>query len=1040
MFGRLNKRIKKVLIIFINICIIYNFIIPNYIYALDIDINDKNSILDHVPKFDDETQLGGDELNSIITNVIGSIEEEEQEEEGGALFTPISQFLLAIADGVMATMQGAFIGDEKISNLINSHSIKVTTPGDEVAGVEEGLIRDGVTAYSIKYSPAAIFSGKIPALDVNFFNPMGDDEGKTEFHNVETRYKREKNTTYSDCRANYGATAKLQSMRDTMSLTELAGHTIAMVCAVNAIEALANTDTDYDTLSVEGSFVVEAGASVPVALPTDAGLISIAAFTAAALGAEGIAMADRMKEQNLYYMQWQYNGETYFFICDDEQWVTGDAREQLDGTLYTIQYKTTETYEKTSTAFTLRPVIAQWYLALRNFAIVGLLSVLVYVGIRIMLCSTAQDKAKYKKMLVDWLIALCILFALHYLMVFIVNVTQKIAEAFTVTSIQIDGTDVFITNIRNMVTGNNSDSYFAYFGYVIMYLALVILTVIFTIQYIKRLVLLAFLTMVAPLIALTYPIDKIKDGQAQAFSFWIREYIFNSLLQPVHLILYTIFISSASQLVNVNPVYAVITLAFFTPAEKIFRKMFGFEKASSVNTIGAAAGGAMVMNMLNKLQNKSKGKENVSEKTNNKVRTAENNGKENIKQNEDSNPNTPTTPLNQISDNRQSSNVQNNSVRSGSLQNGNTRSVLNGGRNIQTANSSNNLQKYNNNNLADNNRKNGAVRTNMGNRRNIVGPNVLKSTGRWVANTAVKAAGAFGGATIGLAAGVASGDLGDTAKYTGAGAIAGANIASNVNNRIKNVARNFREYLENSEGQQDKNNVNYNRITEDDEMQFNESDIQERTKEFVENGITDATKIRMALQNGITAREYKTYEETGVNSVEDIVKLKKNEISADEYREYKNSGVNTIDDVISLKKNNIMHDDYEKYEKLGIRKADDIIMLSRNQITNEEYEAYSNSGIKSIEEIQMLKKEQITPDDIMQIKNSGESDVNKIINAKKKHPSYSKAKLASMFKLAKNAPKTLPEFKYMMVNTIFDGKRISDEDAEKIFSDLVDFF
>lgn len=1039
MFSSLNKRIKKILIIFINLIIIINFVVPNYVLAVDIDISDENAILDQVPEFDDETQLGGDDLNSIITNVIGSIEEEEQEEEGGALFTPISQFLLAIADGVMATMQGAFIGDEKISNLINSNSIKVTTPGDE-----EGLIRDGVTAYSIKYSPAAIFSGKIPALDVNFFNPMGDDEGKTEFYKVETQYVKVTNTTYADCRANYGATTKLQSMRDTMSLTELAGHTIAMVCAVNAIEALANTDIDYDTLSVEGSFIVEVGGSVPVALPTDTGMVSIAAFTAAALGAEGLAIADRLKNQNLYYMQWQYNGETYFFICDDEAWKTGDEREQLEGTLYKIQYEpTTETYEKTSTAYTLRPIIAQWYLALRNFAIVGLLSVLVYVGIRIMISSTAQDKAKYKKMLVDWFMALCILFALHFLMVIIVNITQEIADVFTVTSIKIDGTDTFITNIRNMVTGNNSDSYFTYFGYVIMYLALVILTVIFTIQYIKRLVLLAFLTMVAPLIALTYPIDKIKDGQAQAFSFWIREYIFNSLLQPVHLILYTIFISSASQLVNVNPVYAIITLAFFTPAEKIFRKMFGFEKASSVNTIGAAAGGAMVMNMLNKLQNRSKGKENISEKiNNNKVRTAENKGKENIKQNEDSNPNTPTTPLNQINDNTQSS-----VVRSGSLQNGNTRSVLNGGGNIHGTNSSNNVQAYNsvNNDLADN-RKNGAARTNMGNRRNIVGPNILKSTGRWVANTAVKAAGAFGGATVGLAAGVASGNLDDAAKYTGAGAIAGANIASNVNNRIKNNAKNLREYLNNLEEQKDnstiksEDTVNYNPVTEDIDAQFNETDIRERTKDFVDNGITDTTKIRMALQNGINAHEYKAYEETGVNSPEEIVKLKRNGISVEEFKEYKKSGVKTVDDVINLKKNEIMTEKYKEYEKFGIRKVDDIVSLNKNQITSDEYNAYSSSGIKSIEEMKILKNEQITPGDIMQIKSAGQTDTNKIIKAKKKHPDYSKAKLTSMFKLAKSSPKTLPEFKNMMVNTIYDGKKISDEDAEKIFNDLVDFF
>ena len=37
----------------------------------------------------------------------------------------------------------------------------------------------------------------------------------------------------------------------------------------------------------------------------------------------------------------------------------------------------------------------------------------------------------------------------------------------------------------------------------------------------------AFLTLIAPLVALTYPIDKMNDGQAQAFNRWMKEYIFN---------------------------------------------------------------------------------------------------------------------------------------------------------------------------------------------------------------------------------------------------------------------------------------------------------------------------------------------------------------------------------------------------------------------------------------------------------------------------------------------------------------------------------
>ena len=95
--------------------------------------------------------------------------------------------------------------------------------------------------------------------------------------------------------------------------------------------------------------------------------------------------------------------------------------------------------ENVSIAEQLQPTVAKWYKGTRLLAMVGLLSVLVYVGIRIILSSTAGDKAKYKKMLMDWLTALCMLFILHYLMVFILNTTSQIKNIFN-NVISTDGT------------------------------------------------------------------------------------------------------------------------------------------------------------------------------------------------------------------------------------------------------------------------------------------------------------------------------------------------------------------------------------------------------------------------------------------------------------------------------------------------------------------------------------------------------------------------------------------------------------------------
>ena len=109
----------------------------------------------------------------------------------------------------------------------------------------------------------------------------------------------------------------------------------------------------------------------------------------------------------------------------------------------------------------------------------------------------------------------------------------------------------------------------------------------------------AFLTLIAPMVALTYPIDKVSDGKAQAFNMWLKEYSYNALVQPVHLLLYKILLGSAIGLAAKNPIYAVVCLGFIIAAERLVKQMFGFNKASG-GTVGSLAGAAGVSMVASK--------------------------------------------------------------------------------------------------------------------------------------------------------------------------------------------------------------------------------------------------------------------------------------------------------------------------------------------------------------------------------------------------------------------------------------------------------
>ncbi len=289
-------------------------------------------------------------------------------------------------------------------------------------------------------------------------------------------------------------------------------------------------------------------------------------------------------------------------------------------------------------AAVLQPQVSKWYTAIRNMVLVGLMVVLLYIGIRIILSSTAGEKAKYKEHIKDWLVAVILVVTMHYIMAFALTITHDLTKmisksnsiiAFPMEEAQMkkfaeqSGTDLdslkssdgnyyygvnlmgyarLMQQMESRDDKGNSQFTWSYIGYTIMYLMLVMFTATFLVIYFKRVIYMAFLTMIAPLVALTYPIDKISDGKAQAFDMWLKEYVYNLLLQPFHLILYTMLVGSAMELATSNMLYAIVALGFLIPAEKLLRRFFGFEKASLPgNMMGNIVGGSLAMNAINRI-------------------------------------------------------------------------------------------------------------------------------------------------------------------------------------------------------------------------------------------------------------------------------------------------------------------------------------------------------------------------------------------------------------------------------------------------------
>ena len=737
---------------------------------------------------------------------------------GGALFKPIFQFVCGIGDIAIEIMQDIFL-THKTDIYVGSYQ------------------------YIIRYSPGIIFSGTIPAFDINFINPQASEDTK------QYCYTNKKIGSHIEDK---GDEAIIKYAMDKFKCPEELMR--AALDRIKTKDDSASTQWGEKTFSDAQSclnYLLSMGADRFETVIDNNGRLGFVPMTIEVVSKFFEESADNKVTVNLGFVatnRYDINAllpETIYIDLED------GTQESFEGAFYVeLNYVKDLANGKTSVAKQLQPTIAKWYKTTRLIAIVGLLSVLVYVGIRIILSSTGQDKAKYKKMFMDWLTALCLLFILHYIMAFILEISSMLTKIFLNNVMDNQNKDILMSSLRSSIELDQTFRGTA--SLTIMYIALVILTATFTLQYLKRVIYMAFLTMIAPLIALTYPLDKIKDGQAQAFGMWLREYIFNSLLQVVHLFVYCLLVGSSMDFILVNPIYGIVAITFIVPAEKFIRKMFGFDKAETVGTLGAAAGGAAVMSMVNKMKQGGghkgqQGQQGQQEsKEQGKTRTATRKPNWGTA---GSGTQTGTTTTGTQTGTSQAGTFQTGTSQAGTSQTGTSQA---GGA------------------------KQTLARPGVKGGLRAVGRRFTRKGGplRKLGITALKSLGGLAGATIGVAAGVASGDLSKAAQYGVAGAAAGyasagklGNTGLGVVNKVKSYADTYRQGY-NGNSKDEKNRKFDEKFMKSEECKQlveqyttgdNKEEVQAKIGEMLQYGITKPEQMDKALAKGYTANETAQY-------------------------------------------------------------------------------------------------------------------------------------------------------------------------------------
>jgi len=265
-------------------------------------------------------------------------------------------------------------------------------------------------------------------------------------------------------------------------------------------------------------------------------------------------------------------------------------------------------------------VVNKLYVFFRNFVIVFYLVMLVYIGLKIILTSTAERKANYKSILMAWVMGVAMLVFFPYVMKYAIKLNsalcqmigeQQMKEPRKIEGLanKLYGKDEFVSHMLlsgETLENGNAMLNVRYYGAKNWNLPLLIVYFIFIgqliailIMYYKRVFMIGFLISIFPIVVAIYPLNKIGDIRMNPFGQWLKEFLVNVFVQSFHAATYRVIVKiGVDAYANSNNwLFLIISVLFLFEGEKLIRAIFNAK--SSANTIGdMAVAGAFAMKMM----------------------------------------------------------------------------------------------------------------------------------------------------------------------------------------------------------------------------------------------------------------------------------------------------------------------------------------------------------------------------------------------------------------------------------------------------------
>lgn len=236
----------------------------------------------------------------------------------------------------------------------------------------------------------------------------------------------------------------------------------------------------------------------------------------------------------------------------------------------------------------LKELVSFVYSAETATIIVVYIFFLVYIGIKILAISIAEEQAKYKQSLIAWLIGLLMLLSFHFVMGYIIEANDLLINF--ARNLVGSSTTTGTMALQNLVNKFKEEA-FATENVVKAFIWLVLLlkTLTVLIKYIKRLITLTILILLFPFVTLGYVLDRMKGRSSRTFDIWFTAFSQNVFINFLDAMVYLIVVQVILDATAETLLIPVIAIMIFSNISDEIAKVIGINKKAYLSPINATA-------------------------------------------------------------------------------------------------------------------------------------------------------------------------------------------------------------------------------------------------------------------------------------------------------------------------------------------------------------------------------------------------------------------------------------------------------------------